>query len=58
MKAGAYLSSRQPGASQNGGKPDDEPLKLSGFPDFPVPFSPVHNALKFSAVFGTTGERH
>ena len=22
----------------------------------PMPFSPVHNARKFSAVFGTTGE--
>lgn len=29
-------------------------LKCSGHPvDLPMPFSPVHNALKFSAVFGS-----
>jgi hypothetical protein len=30
-----------------------EPLKCSGLPDWPVPFSPVHRALKFSTVLGT-----
>merc|ERR1719245_811089 len=30
------------------------PLKWSGLPDFPVPFSPVHKQRKFSAVFGAT----
>ena len=29
------------------------PLKWSGFPFFPSPFSPVHSALKFSAVLGS-----
>lgn len=29
------------------------PLYQSGFPHCPTPFSPVHSALKFSAVFGT-----
>ena len=31
-----------------------DPLKAKGFPDFPTPFSPVHKALKFSEVLGTT----
>jgi len=31
-----------------------DPLKWSGFPDLPTPFSPVQRARKFSAVFGTT----
>ncbi len=31
-----------------------EPLKCSGLPSLPMPFSPVHRALKFSAVLGTT----
>ena len=30
-----------------------EPWKCKSLPDFPAPFSPVHNALKFYAVFGT-----
>ena len=29
------------------------PFKWSGFPDIPIPFSPVQSARKFSAVFGT-----
>ena len=33
-----------------------DPLKCNGFPNFPVPFSPVHRHLKFSAVFGTSEE--
>ena len=28
-------------------------LKVSCFPDLPLPFLPVHKALKFSTVFGT-----
>ena len=34
-----------------------EPLKWSGLPEGPVPFSPVHSARKFSAVLGTTSAR-
>lgn len=30
-----------------------DPLKCKGFPLDPTPFSPVHKALKFSAVLGT-----
>ena len=30
------------------------PLKCSFLPDLPMPRSPVHRHLKFSAVFGTT----
>eukprot|EP00929_Paragymnodinium_shiwhaense_P103025 TRINITY_DN662_c1_g1_i1.p2 TRINITY_DN662_c1_g1~~TRINITY_DN662_c1_g1_i1.p2 ORF type:complete len:102 (-),score=17.35 TRINITY_DN662_c1_g1_i1:25-330(-) len=30
------------------------PLKCRGLPERPMPFSPVHKARKFSAVFGTT----
>lgn len=30
-----------------------DPLKCNFLPDFPFPFSPVHRARKFSAVFGT-----
>ena len=37
---------------------NDEFLKCNGFPEAPVPFSPVHNARKFSAVFGTTSARN
>lgn len=33
---------------------NDDPFKCSGFPDKPMPFSPVQRALKFSAVLGTT----
>jgi len=33
---------------------NDDPLKCSGFPDKPMPFSPVQRARKFSAVLGTT----
>jgi len=33
---------------------NDDPFKCSGFPDKPLPFSPVQRALKFSAVLGTT----
>ena len=33
------------------------PLKWSGLPDGPTPFSPVQSARKFSAVFGTTSAR-
>ncbi len=29
------------------------PLKVRGLPDWPMPFSPVHRARKFSTVFGT-----
>ena len=36
---------------------NDEPLKWRGFPDRPVPFSPVQRHRKFSAVLGTTSER-
>lgn len=36
-----------------------DPLKCNGFPLFPpTPFSPVHNARKFSAVLGTTSARN
>src|SRR5437867_12633196 len=31
---------------------NDEPLKCRGLPLLPLPFSPVHRARKFSAVFG------
>merc|ERR1719191_148848 len=34
-----------------------EPLKWRGFPDLPMPFSPVQRARKFSAVLGTTSAR-
>lgn len=34
-----------------------DPLKWSGLPEPPVPFSPVHRARKFSAVLGTTSAR-
>ena len=34
-----------------------DPLKWSGFPYFPTPFSPVHKALKFSTVFGTVSPK-
>ena len=30
-----------------------DPLKCSGLPDCPIPFSPVHKHLKFSTVLGT-----
>ena len=36
---------------------NEEPLKCRGFPDLPVPFSPVQRHRKFSAVLGTTSER-
>ena len=31
-----------------------DPTNDNGFPEVPVPFSPVQRALKFSDVFGTT----
>ena len=34
-----------------------DPLKCRGFPDLPVPFSPVQRHRKFSAVRGTTSAR-
>lgn len=35
----------------------DDPLKCRGFPDFPMPLSPVQRHRKFSAVRGTTSAR-
>lgn len=35
----------------------DDPLKCRGFPDLPMPLSPVQRHRKFSAVRGTTSAR-